>query len=98
MEHKWFLLWHHHGGGGRGGGADPAEAQINQKEGRFSLFLVCAYVCVVTCVSPMACVCVLYVLCVVYRPRSHSESTTQPPHADTHHQHQYHSSQRGAYN
>ncbi len=37
MEHKWFLLWHPH----RGEGADPVEAQINQKEGKLSLLLVC---------------------------------------------------------
>lgn len=82
-----------------GEGANPAEAQHNQKEGSFSLLLVCvlsnAYVCMITRVAS---VCVLHVVSVVCRPGPHSESTTQPPHADTLQQHQSHSSQRRAYN
>lgn len=62
-------------------------AQTNQQGGRSTLSLVCMCVCVS-----------LHELCVVCGPRYDSESAKQPPHGDTVHLNQYHSSQRGAYN
>lgn len=62
-------------------------AQTNQQGGRSTLSLVCMCVCVP-----------LHELCVVCGPRYDSESAKQPPHGDTVHLNQYHSSQRGAYN